>query len=125
LDEPDSARAVERWAGWIADDTEIVAPYHLTFEVISVIRNHVYRKNITAESGELAFIAFLAQGIRLLHPEELNHRAWDISARFNRTTAYDAFYLALGDLLGCEVWTADRRLYSAAGASLAWLKLLN
>jgi predicted nucleic acid-binding protein len=124
LDEPESGQVFEQWSHWIAAEIEIVAPYHLIFEAVSVIRNHVYRKNISAELGELAFGAFLAQGIRLFPPDQLHQRAWGFAVRFNRPTAYDAYYLALGDHLGCEVWTADRRLHSAVGSSLQWLKFL-
>ena len=125
LDEPDSPQAVEQWAEWIASDCEIVAPFHLVFEVVSVLRNNVYRKVITPESGSKSLAAFLAQDIALLHPDSLIEQGWRIAERFNRPTVYDAMYLALGELLECEVWTADRRLYNAAGATLPRLKLLS
>jgi predicted nucleic acid-binding protein len=124
LDEPDSPRAVEHWSKWIADECEIVAPFHLLFEVVSVLRNNVYRKVITSEAGDKALAAFLAQDVVLLHPDRLIEQGWLLAARFNRPTVYDATYLALGELLGCEVWTADRRLYNAVGGALPWLKLL-
>jgi len=125
LDEPDSPHAVEQWSEWITTDCEIVAPFHLVFEVVSVLRNNVYRKVITPESGDKALAAFLAQDVLLLHPDRLIEQSWLLAVRFNRPTVYDATYLALGELLGCEVWTADRRLYNAAGAALPWLRLLN
>lgn len=124
LDEPDSLRAVAHWSEWIASDSDIVAPFHLVFEVVSVLRNNVYRRIITPEAGDKAMAAFLAQDIVLLHPDSLVERGWRIAARFNGPTIYDAIYLALGELLDCEVWTADRRLYNAAGAELSWLRLL-
>ena len=124
LDEPDSLRAVEHWSEWIAEDCELVAPFHLVFEVVAVLRNNVYRKVITAEAGAKALAAFLAQDIALLHPDNLIEQGWLVAERFNRPTVYDAMYLALGELLECEVWTADRRLYNAAGATLPQLKLL-
>jgi len=124
LDEPDSPSAVEHWTKWIADDCQIVAPHHLLFEVVSVLRNNVYREVITPEAGDKALAAFLAQDIALLYPDHLIEQSWLLAARFNRPTVYDATYLALGELLGCEVWTADRRLYNAAGFALHWLRLL-
>ncbi len=125
LDEPDSPRAVAHWSEWIATDCDIVAPFHLIFEVVSVLRNNVYRQIITPEAGDKALAAFLAQDIALLHPDRLVERGWQIATRFNRPTVYDAIYLALGELLDCEVWTADRRLYNAAGATLPQLHLLS
>jgi predicted nucleic acid-binding protein len=48
--------------------------------------------------------------------------ALEFATRFNRPKAYDAQYLALADLLGCELWTADRRLVSAVGDKLPWVR---
>jgi predicted nucleic acid-binding protein len=124
LDELYTPRAVELWAEWIERDLEIVAPFHLVFEVVSVLRNHVYRQVISSEAGAKALAAFLAQDITLLHPDTLLEQGWLLADRFNRPTAYDAIYLALGETLGCDVWTADRRLYNAVGAALPALKLL-
>jgi predicted nucleic acid-binding protein len=35
-------------------------------------------------------------------------------------TAYDAVYVALAEVLGCELWTADRRVASARGTACAF-----
>ena len=125
LDEPDSPRAVELWSEWIAKEYEIVAPFHLVFEVVSVLHNNVYRKVITTGAGAKALGAFLAQDIALLHPNSLIEQEWLVADRFNRPTVYDAMYLALGELLECEVWTADLHLFNAAGTTLPRLKLLS
>jgi hypothetical protein len=34
--------------------------------------------------------------------------------------AYDSFYLGLAERLGCELWTADRRLRNAV--DLPWVR---
>jgi predicted nucleic acid-binding protein len=78
LDEEDSAVAQALWASWAAQNVEVIAPCHLIFEATSVIRNHVYRREISAEAGQIAFDAFLAQGIKLLHPGFLEKRAWEL-----------------------------------------------
>lgn len=124
LEEEDSDKARDLWASWVADELEIIAPYHLAFETTSVIRNHVYRREISAEAGQGAFEALQAQGIELVHPATLLERAWALAQQFNRPTAYDACYLALGEIAGCEVWTADRRLYNAVRDTLPWVRRL-
>jgi predicted nucleic acid-binding protein len=39
-------------------------------------------------------------------------RAWELRAN---VTPYDATYVALAEVLGCELWTADQRLAKAPG----------
>lgn len=125
LDEKDSHKAHALWTSWVAEDIEIITPCHLAFEATSVIRNHVYRREMSSEAGRTAFEAIHAQGIKLVHPETLHERAWELAQQFNRPTAYDAYYLALGEIAGCEVWTADGRLYNAVKDALPWVRWLD
>lgn len=122
--EDDSDRAEALWANWITQDITVIAPYLLAYEVSSVIRNKVYRGKITSEDGDLAFAKVHAQGIVLLHPKELAPTAWDLARQFNRPTAYDSQYLALAQILDCELWTADKRLYNAVHDTLPWVQIL-
>jgi predicted nucleic acid-binding protein len=43
-------------------------------------------------------------------------RAWELRAN---VTAYDAAYVALAEILNCELWTADQRLANAPGPKCA------
>jgi len=121
LDEAESAQVEALWRSWISADRDIIAPYHWLFEVTSVIRNHVYRQNLSVEAGEMAFTAIHAQGILFFHPQNLDLRAWQLAQRYNRPTAYDTYYLALAELHSCALWTADRRLYRAVQNDLPWV----
>jgi predicted nucleic acid-binding protein len=125
LDEEDSDKAHALWTLWVIEEIDVIAPCHLAFEVTSVIRNHVYRGEISAEAGQLAFEAIHAQGIKLIHPDTLHERAWELAQQFDRPTAYDAYYLALGEIAGCDVWTADGRLYRAVEDTLQWVRWLD
>ncbi|MFN8445223.1 MAG: type II toxin-antitoxin system VapC family toxin, partial [Caldilineaceae bacterium] len=80
--------------------------------------------DLLAIEAQIAFETFQAFGIHLHHPSEILERAWYFAQRFNRPTVYDSYYLAVGDLFHCEVWTADRRLHLAVNGSLPWVKLL-
>lgn len=122
--EDDSDRAEALWANWITQDITVIAPYLLAYEVSSVIRNKIYCGKITSEDGDLAFAKVHAQGIVLLHPKELAPTAWDLARQFNRPTAYDSQYLALAQILDCELWTADKRLYNAVHDTLPWVQIL-
>ena len=47
-----------------------------------------------------------------------------LAARFNRPAAYDAHYLALAEMMNCEFWTADRRLFNVVKDELPWVRWL-
>lgn len=114
LDEPESQTVNALWAEWLAGGVDVYAPYHLAFEVVSVIRNHVFRGNISAETGRLALEAFLAQDVQMIPPEPLYQRAWDLVEQLDRPTVYDTFCVAAAELAGCDLWTYDKTLYHVA-----------
>lgn len=122
LAEEYSDKVESLWTEWIEKEIHIFAPSLLAFEVTSVIRNHVYRGNLTEEEGEMAFEAVFALGINFKYPEMLHQKAWELAKQFNRPTAYDTHYLALALIEDCEFWTADKRLYNAVGGTLSWVK---
>ncbi len=124
LDESDSDQAEALWGHWKNNELVIIAPYHFVYETTSVIRNRVYRNILLPEEGQIAFEILQACAIRFLHPLGIIERAWFFAQRFNRPTVYDSFYLALSELVGCEFWTADRRLYSVVNHALPWVKWL-
>ena len=124
LGEDDSPRVIALWRRWIDENITVTAPPLLAYEVTSVLRTKVYRRLITAESGEEAFRVIHAQGIYYLSPENLHIRAWELAKRLDRPAAYDAHYLALAEILGCEFWTADQRLYNTSGDTLPWVRYL-
>jgi predicted nucleic acid-binding protein len=124
LGEDDSPRVIALWRRWIDENITVTAPPLLAYEVTSVLRTKVYRRLITAEAGEEAFRVIHAQGIYYLSPENLHIRAWELAKRLDRPAAYDAHYLALAEILGCEFWTADQRLYNTSGDTLPWVRYL-
>lgn len=122
--EADSPQARALWNQWITEEQTAIAPYHLAYETASVIRNHVYRHDLTPQEGEIAVDTFHNLRIVLLHPQQLLRSAWGFAGRFNRPNMYDCYYLALAQSQGCELWTADQRLYNAVRQELSWVKWL-
>jgi|GEM_PF-35310 len=122
LPEEHSDRVRRAWGKWVEQGVEVFAPYLLVYEVTSVLRHKVFRGELAPEEGEAALLAIQAQGIRLLHPEGLEQVTWRLAQEIERPTAYDTSYLALAELLGCELWTADMRLKNAAQGRLPYLR---
>lgn len=124
LVEADSSKAQHLWAAWVDANVAIVAPPLLAFEGTSAICNKLYRGLVPPEETELMFKAFHLLGVKLLYPDGLHERAWELVKRFNRPQAYDSHYLALAEILGLELWTADERLYNTVKQELSWVKWL-
>jgi predicted nucleic acid-binding protein len=124
LSEADSDQAEAEWQNWIRSGIEIEAPFLFIYETTSVLRNRVYRREITQIEAEEALGILAGFRITYLHPPALRQTAWELAHRFNRPAAYDGFYLALAQLEGCSFWTGDRRLYNAVKSGLEWVYVL-
>lgn len=104
------------WRFWQRTGVDVVTPPLFFAEVTSVIRASVYFKRILPEFGEQAFSAFLSLEVREENPPDLQSVAWQLARKYNRPRTYDAQYLAVASILGCELWTADHRLVNAVSA---------
>ena len=119
------SEAIRRlWGQWVQLDTEIAAPFLLAYEVVAVLRNKVFRKELPPEAGEAAFVAFRSQEVLLLHPDGIEEKVWELAKRWNLPTGYDAAYLALAEILDYEIWTADNRLAAALPRKVSRLHLV-
>jgi predicted nucleic acid-binding protein len=107
---------------WARTRAEVIGPPLLFAEVTSVLREAVYRAKISPDEGEEAFRTFLGLGIRKVDHPELHIKAWELARELNQPKAYDAHYLALAELEGCELWTQDGRFYHSAGAKFVNVK---
>ncbi|MBI4307827.1 MAG: type II toxin-antitoxin system VapC family toxin [Chloroflexi bacterium] len=72
--------------------------------------------------GEEAFSIFCRLGIRPVHRPDLHLRAWEIAKELNTPRVYDMHCVALAELEGCELYTADRGLLRKLGARRRWAK---
>jgi len=79
---------------------------------------------VTSERAEVAFYKLQALPIQQISVSGQRKRAWEIAAEFGASTVYDATYLALAELRGCEFWTADQRLFNQVKDKLSFVKYL-
>ncbi len=106
---------------WQQEQTLLISPALLAFEVTASLRRLVYLKEIQPEEGEAVFADFLRIRVRLSHHKGIFPLAWELAKQFNRPRAYDTAYLALAQLRGCDFWTADEKLYNAVKDQLPWV----
>lgn len=122
LNEPDSHRARAQWDGWLQLGEAILAPPILWPETLSVLRRSVHRSIVSEADADRAFGALENLNIEVREPPGLYRTAWALAQRFHRPTVYDCCYLALAEMVGCDLWTADRRLLNVVSAGLPWVR---
>lgn len=90
-----------------------IAPDHVFTEVTSAFRVQVHRGVVSLESATEAVSKLMRAQIVRFDTVDLVQDAWRIAAAFRMATMYDAYYLALSELRGCDYWTADERLINS------------
>jgi predicted nucleic acid-binding protein len=96
-------------------DHELVAPPLLWSEVLSTLREHAWRQDISGAQAASSLDAFLAAPISRRGPRRLAREAWWVAEELGWAKTYDAEYVALARLEGCRLLTRDGRLRRGAG----------
>jgi predicted nucleic acid-binding protein len=95
----------------------IIAPDLVLAEVGSTIRRAVHRGLTTADKGRMAMALLKRAPIQRFDVRDLFDDAWRIAETHGLPTLYDAYYLALAEIRGCDLWTADQRLINSVQGS--------
>jgi len=119
-----SEKALALWSRWMREDFQVKAPFLLKCEVASALRRKAARGILSPEDARRCLEEALSLDIDYLDPPDLPLLAFDIATRFGLSTAYDAYYLGLAEILGCELWTADEELFNAVREGFDKIKLL-
>jgi predicted nucleic acid-binding protein len=122
VEESHSVEALSLLSQWSSHGTYVLAPIFLVFEIVNAIYKRVFRGQLTPEEARSALATMLRVNIRLNHNSGLHARALELASQFGRPSAYDAHYLALAEREGCELWTADERLWNAVKGQLSWVR---
>ena len=84
----------------------------------------VHRGQLSLAEGQAIADDFLALDISTPVPAALYHHAYILATRFRQPRAYDATYLALANLLSCELLTLDARLFNAVADDFPFIRLV-
>jgi predicted nucleic acid-binding protein len=101
-----------RWAEHILLSGPQVAPHLMPVEVANVLRRSVQGGEISADSASLAHADLQALRVEFFPYEAVAVRSWELRENL---TLYDAWYVALAEILDAELATLDRRLTRAPG----------
>jgi len=125
LPEGDRQRALALRSDVLRSGGRIVAPDHLIPEVTSAIYKKCQVGQIRMELGRLLVAGAGQLAVDAVTVPHLPLRAFEIAAKFQLKWIYDAFYVALAEIIGCELWTADEALHAAVRGAHANVRLLS
>lgn len=92
--------------------SDLAAPHLLPVEVANVLRRAVHAGQITDDIASLAHADLLDLRVQLVSYDMVADRTWELR---HNLTAYDAWYVAVAELLDAPLATLDQRLVSSAG----------
>lgn len=127
LDEPDSLAALALLAEWTRKRITIIAPALLAYEATNILFQNVRKNKITFDTASNGLKRVILAGIEFDFPYDyrLSLRAIELANKYNLTAAYDPHYLALAEREGCELWTADTRMWKAVQGKISWVRDLS
>lgn len=125
VDEEDSDKALELSSSWGEFGVQIQAPHLMLAEVANALHRKVVDGQIALHTATSSLENLYDLGIKFHDPENIHAGAMRLAGQLGQGAVYDSVYLALAERLDCELWTADRRFYRAAGGAfpdrIRWL----
>ncbi len=111
----DNSAAVQASAGGASDDPDVqyYAPDLIDLEYASALRKLVLRKELTSDEARDYVVEWASNALIRCSHVMLLPRIWELR---DNITPYDAAYVALAEVLGVPLLTADLRLAAAAAA---------
>lgn len=116
----DVAEALAR--SWVASQMQPVAPHLMPVEVANALYRRVVRREVSLARATQLMASLTASGVELREPARLHELAMALAQQTQQSAVYDTHYLALAEVLDCEFWTADLRLYRSARSSASRIR---
>lgn len=127
LREEDSYVAGKLLGRWGREKIKPVAPALFVYEITNIMYRQVVAKKITYAEASKGLAKIFSVGVSLHSSslEMVSTRAMELAHQFNLPATYDAHYLALAEIEGCECWTADKKLLNAVKGKVPWVRSLD
>jgi predicted nucleic acid-binding protein len=126
IDESDSDKAHALLIEWGNKGTIMLAPALFTYEITNILYQNVRKNEITLERAKSAIEDVMFLGIEFDIPQDmgLGRRAIELAHKFGLKATYDSHYLALAEREGCELWSADTKMWKAVKEHVSWVHWL-
>lgn len=114
VEEIDTEKADALSRLWITSGIQPAAPYLMPVEAANALYRKVVQQQLALDEALRLLERLAAIGIELMEPRGLHRRAIELAGSLLQGAVYDAHYLALAQILDCELWTADERFFRTA-----------
>jgi predicted nucleic acid-binding protein len=124
INEPDSEKALALLTKWSNEGVEIHAPALLAYEATNSLYQKVRSGKYTLDGAKQSLVDVIFTELELDFSQDaaLSVRALEFADRFGLQATYDPHYLALAEREGCELWTADTRMWQIVRSELTWVR---
>jgi len=113
LQEPYTDEALALAGEWAVAGVNPVAPCLLFVEATNVLHRRVMLGHISLSEARRLLNGLLSLGIQIRESPEIHVRAMELAHELGESAVYDTHYLALAEILECELWTADERFFNS------------
>jgi predicted nucleic acid-binding protein len=100
----------------------LVAPPFLPIELSNIIRQRMRRESLRLGEALDLFRQYRRYRVVMVSPRGLTERALEIADAHGLPATYDAHYVALAEMIGCDLWTDDQRLLRNLAGNLPYVK---
>lgn len=106
------AGPVGTWAERLTVSDDLAAPDLMPAEVANILRRAAIAGRISQDTASLAHADLLALPVQTFPYEPFAERVWELRSNLS---AYDAWYVAVSEILEADLATLDERLRRAPG----------
>ncbi len=109
---------IGEWAEEVLLSDNLAAPHLMPVEVANILRRSVLGGEVSGDTASLAHADLQDIRVDLFPYAPVASRAWELR---DNLTLYDAWYVALAEILDAQLATLDRRLTRAPGTRCDFL----
>ena len=112
------------WREWEANGIAVYAPTLLAYEVTNAFWRYENARELSPDAVIDSIDRMNSLQLELINMPEVHRQAIAFVRRFWERKAYDSHFLALAQILECDLWTSDQKLYNRVGRDLPWVRLM-